>query len=305
MQSAEFKNQCVRDLAWAVSSPPLIARLSNQCAWPDSRWYRTIYQQTLPWFRRLDLDPAELEDLLGRQKDRRLGKYFETLWLYWLSHYSRYDIVENNVQINIDGETLGEIDFIVFDKYTNKTIHWELAVKFYLGVDNTREMHNWHGPNLRDRLDIKVDHLLHRQSMLSRDKRVTQWLKQQGIDIDECAVVLKGRLYFPWSVKPENRSLVDMLPALCAPELLYGWWFKQSEFDENYPAEQTFAPLINSGWLEKIPTDSVDKFSTKNDIFKTLSNNVVRLPLHLQLENPCHSWDRAFLVEENWGQQIT
>ncbi len=53
-------------------------------------------------------------------------------------------------------------------------------------------MINWHGPNLRDRLDIKVDHLLHRQSVISRDQRVAQWLKRRDLQIDSCAVILKG-----------------------------------------------------------------------------------------------------------------
>jgi len=199
---SEFRHQCVRDLAWAIASPPLhsqvVSKAPQHCVWPTSQWYQQLYDESLPWLKKLDSDPSALEALIGKQRDRRLGKYFETLWFYWLKFSPRYEIVENNVQVIIDGETLGEIDFIVFDKITRQTIHWELAVKFYLGHGDTREMKNWHGLNLRDRLDIKVDHLLHKQSMISKDRRVKQWLHRHKIKIDQCAVILKGRLYYPW-----------------------------------------------------------------------------------------------------------
>ena len=298
--TAIFNNQSVRDLAWAVSSPPLISNSSHYCAWPESEWYRQIFEETLPWLKTLDADPAELDELLASQKDRRLGKYFETLWYFWLSHHQHYDVVENNVQIIIDGETLGEIDFIVFDKTTKKTIHWELAVKFYLGAGNTREMCNWYGPNLRDRLDIKVEHLISRQSVISKDQRVVQWLTSQGIRIDQCTVILKGRLYFPWAAKQAGCLIRTMLPLQCSQELLYGWWFQRCEFDEEFDYRQQFEPLINNGWLEKIPTDTRKDLHTKMDIFKAVSTKEVRLPLHVQLCSARHSWDRAFLVEPGW-----
>jgi hypothetical protein len=129
-----FKHQSVRDLAWAISSPPLVLQPDQSCRWPDSRWYQCAYEESLPWFRKVDEDPSELEDMLDKQKDRRLGKVFETLWLYWFSHHPRYEVIENNLQIIVDGETLGEIDFIVFDKVSNQMVHWEVAVKFYLGA---------------------------------------------------------------------------------------------------------------------------------------------------------------------------
>jgi hypothetical protein len=122
-QSAEFKHQSVRDLAWAIVSPPLIAQPSGVCRWPQQFWFERQYEDTLSWLNTLDQDPAELEELLSGQKDRRLGKYFETLWFYWFSHHPRYQIIENNLQIIIDGETFGEMDIIVFDKLTKKTTH--------------------------------------------------------------------------------------------------------------------------------------------------------------------------------------
>jgi len=306
---SQFKHQPVRDLAWAVDSPPLIAQLSHRCLWPESRWYQHIAEETLPWLISVDADPAELDELLARQKDRRLGKYFETLWFYWLSHHKRYQIIANNLQIILDGETLGEIDFIVFDRATKRTIHWELAVKFYLGVGDTREMSNWYGPNLHDRLDIKVQHLMHRQSLITIDPRVVQWLKYNDLSVEECAVILKGRLYYPWPhllPSGQKNSLIDIVsPPPCAPDHLNSRWLRLSQFDEEFDNKQRFLPLINRGWLENIPTLSESVTYSKELVFEAISNNVMQLPLHLQLCEPRRSWDRVFLVGNNWPDKIS
>ena len=289
----EFKHQSVRDLAWAVCSPPLISNLSTSCVWPESRWFKQIFEQTLLWLLAIDEDPVQLEKLLAEQKDRRLGKYFETLWYFWLCHNPRYQVIEHNLQIIIDGETLGEIDFIVLDKVTKKIMHWEVAVKFYLGVGDTSEMINWHGPNLRDRLDIKVDHLLHRQSVISRDQRVAQWLKRRGLQIDNCAVILKGRLYYPW-----QQNVVS--PEKCCADHLRSWWLNTEQFAQEFDDEQRFLPLINSGWMERIPTLCVKKSYNKKSLYETVSNKSIRLPLHLALCNPSYTRDRLFLVGLEW-----
>ena len=234
--------------------------------------------------------------------------YFETLWLYWLRHNKRYQIIEHNLQIIIDGETLGELDLIVFDRVTKQTAHWELAIKFYLGIGDTREMSNWHGPNLHDRLDIKVSHLLHRQSLITKDRRVAKWLKQNGIDIDACAVILKGRLYYPWLVssreEPGGSVMNVVSPLQCSSDHLNSRWLRLSQIDQAFGSKQCFVPLINRGWLEKIPTLNEIQTISKKSLFESISNNGVRLPLHVQLDKPQHSWDRVFLVGENWADKI-
>ena len=300
----EYKHQAVRDLAWAVSSPPLILQQSHPCLWPPADWFLQLAKDALPWLASIDEDPVELEALITGQKDRRLGKYFETLWFYWLSHNKRFDIVENNVQIIIDGETLGEIDFVLFDNVTRQTIHWEVAVKFYLGIGDTREMCHWHGPQLRDRLDIKVQHLRQRQSLISKDPRVSRWLSTQGIHIDQCAVILKGRLYYPWACFGQHgqngRLATALMPAECAPGHLFSGWLTQSQFVEVFDESQLFMPLIDKGWLEKIPTHFEGELFNKKTLVEIISDDAMRFPLHVQLCNPHSSVDRVFIVDDDW-----
>ena len=300
----KYKHQSVRDLAWVVSSPPLILQRSHPCLWPQAKWFQQIARDTLPWLAIIDEDPAELEALIAGRKDRRLGKYYETLWFYWLSHSKRYDIVENNIQIIIDGETLGEIDFVLFDNVTRQTVHLEVAIKFYLGAGDTREMCHWHGPNLRDRLDIKVQHLRHRQSLISKDQRVSGWLNMQGIQIDQCAVIFKGRLYYPWDYLQDyvqnGHQITSLMPAEGASEHLFSWWMTLNQMDKVFDKNQRFIPLINKGWLERIPTPCEEELLDKKAVIDAVSNRTLRLPLHLQLCNPHDGLDRVFVVDESW-----
>jgi len=317
MFSVKFKHQSVCDLVWAISSPPLVSHTTQPCLWPDSQWYKYVYEESLPWLERLDDDPSELENMLAQQKDRRLGKYFETLWFYWFSKHPRYEILENNLQIIIDGETLGEIDFIVLDKTSKQTVHWEVAVKFYLGVDDTSKMSNWHGPNLRDRLDIKVQHLLQRQSVVSKDQRVRQWLTEKGLYIDQCAVILKGRLYYPWHsqksyvaqdvvrLRLEEVLMARSSPPQCSAEHLRSWWFKENQFDAEFDNNQCFLPLIKQGWMESISTVIGKDCYTKKQIFNTVSDKKWRFPLQVQIQKPSYTGDRVFIVEENWPENKT
>lgn len=313
MLSSKYKHQSVRDLAWAILSPPLIYQAEHSCFWPNTQWYQRIFEETIPWFDDLDEDPSELEAMLDNQKDRRLGKYFETLWFYWFSKNPRYEVLANNLQIIFDGETLGEIDFIVLDKVTGKTVHWEVAVKFYLAVGDTSLMSNWHGPNRRDRLDIKFEHLAQRQSMLSKDPRVNEWLLKKGIKVNQCGVILKGRLYY--SFEHEMASMekhgIDCVsddslmkisaPRQCAPAHLRSWWFRERQFNERFDNQQIFLPLIKNGWMESIPTSNQKDYYIKSYINKTVADKVLRLPLHLQVCKSRHSWDRVFIVDETWS----
>ncbi len=329
--NSKFRNKAVRDLAWAISTPPIISSELHPCCWPTSSWYQSIYKETLAWFNELDRDCSSLDSLLAKQKDRRLGKYFEILWFYWLSHHPRYEVLAHNLQIIIDGETLGEMDFILFDKKNKQVLHWEVAVKFYLGVDDTAQMQNWHGPNLRDRLDVKVDHLLHKQSTISKDARVAEWLRKQGFSIDRCAVILKGRLYYHWhqfddrkvdggKLKTEKREDIskdndevaekgvsglitsEQSPAHSSVDHLRSCWFRKSEFNEYFPEQQHFSPLINRGWLAGLSVAGANKMITKGELFKTLSNDELRLPMHLQLYRGDKAEARIFLVEDNWAK---
>ena len=233
--------------------------------------------------------------MLAAQKDQRLGSYFETLWSFALQLNPRYQLIERNLQIHDGERTLGEMDFIVLDNETGRYAHWELAIKFYLGVDDTVNLDAWHGPGKKDRLDLKVDHLLSRQTLLSTHPVAKALLKQRGIVIDDCAVILKGRLFYPWQqCGPEYH------PHTANPAHLGGQWLTRQQLMQSYGAQARFVPLIRSGWMAKIPMQQASDAYSTGGLMRLVDGGQYRLPLHvIRLEGDVEE-ERLFIVDNNW-----
>ncbi|MFT5447491.1 MAG: hypothetical protein ACI9DC_002666 [Gammaproteobacteria bacterium] len=192
----------LRDLIWAVSSPSLIT--------PRRGWPRAFdYVPTAKTLYRLEhTDTQLLDQHLARCETRFLGSYFEALWEFFFVHDPRFNVVAKNLQIHDAHRTLGEFDFIVFDRQANKHLHLELAVKFYLGVSETNTHpytdgeNLWIGPQARDRLDIKIARVLGHQLTLHQQPLAQQQLRVLGVDTLEPQLLIKGYLFQPQTALP-------------------------------------------------------------------------------------------------------
>jgi len=235
-----YKNPLVRDLAWALSSPPLLQRSDPHVNWLENGWFKQISGHYGDVLEQLDKDPRPLQEMVSAQKDRRLGGYFETLWHFWLSSNRRYRLLFANLPLRAGSRTLGEFDFLVQDKVTGKTLHWEIAVKFYLGVADTSQPANWLGPAQRDRLDIKTNRLLNHQGRLSHCPEAVQRLEQLGIQVDETWLILKGRLFYPGGVNANT-------PHGAYPDHLRGFWIDQRSLSSLQAS--VWLPLERNQWL--------------------------------------------------------
>ena len=111
--AARYRHRCVADLAWAVSSPPLLLGRPGDCTWFESDWYLDHYREIEARLHQLDRDPVMLESLLAAQKDQRLGNYFETLWSFALELNPRYRLVERNLQIIDISNNLGDAKSLI------------------------------------------------------------------------------------------------------------------------------------------------------------------------------------------------
>jgi len=289
-----YQHRCVSDLAWAVSSPPLLDYRGGGCRWFSGEWYREQYRQIEGQLAEIDRDPARLEGLLAAQKDQRLGNYFETLWAFALEMSPRYSLVERNLQI-VDGQhTLGEMDFIVHDNDTGRHAHWELAIKFYLGIGDTARHDAWHGPGKKDRLDLKINHLLSRQTRLSSNPVARAELERRGIEIGDCAVILKGRLFYPW-----QRGGPGRFPLYANPLHPDGAWLTRRQVLHSYGADARFMPLIRSGWMAGGPVSPERAFSIK-DLLHMVDGGQLRLPLHVSRLGAAPEQERLFIVDNDW-----
>ena len=294
----KYRHDVVRDLAWAIASPPLMLSDRPGCEWFDDAWYQHRYNDSTDWLQALDQDPAPLLAVVAAQKDRRLGNYFETLWAYWLEANQRYDLLARNLPIREGGDTLGELDFIVRDNLSGLNYHWEVAVKFYLGVADTRQPDHWYGPGRRDRLDLKLKHLRERQSQICHLPQTQELLSEKGIDVAGCAVILKGRLFYP------HGQSIQRPPQGACDSHLRSYWFRLAEFRLLTNDEDLFRPLLKSGWMSDhdVPEGAAGNYRWR-ELEAAIEQNEYRLPLCLARISG-DRYSRLFLVPDDWGQAL-
>lgn len=240
-----FKSRLVRDLAWVISSPPLITGEFNDTRWWNHQDCLNEFADCLPLLKKLDKNPEPLQTHLDKIKSKRLGYRFEGLIAYWLKISPNYKMLLRNIQIIKEGHTFGEIDFIIQELKSQKTIHLEVSVKFYLGSPPYEDSYRWFGTNVQDQLGKKVEHLKTHQTQLG--KKHESFLEELGFKINQRHCILKGRLFYP--------STVDVPPHGAASNHLRGRWVQGAEKSNS----GLFYPLEKSEWLAELNHEDFDE----------------------------------------------
>ncbi|HEX4940688.1 MAG TPA: DUF1853 family protein, partial [Candidatus Kapabacteria bacterium] len=281
-----FRSPAVRDLAWAILSPTLIAAPdASQHTTPA--WYEQAFLAIESHLHELDKDDSKLVQHLTTPATPRLGIWFERLWSYWLQHNGRYELLAANLQVKQDEKTRGEFDFIVRDSHADEIEHWELAIKFYLGIPPLHSANHWFGPNLQDRLDLKFQHLVERQLPLSQSHAGQQICAERGWTVKRRRLISKGRLYLP-GMETESHP---PLPKCIDTHALLGHWLTQQEFQRAarpFPAA-AYRHLTKSEWMVSQARQSVS-FSN------ILSQVQQSYPVQIQVEGWGEQALRLFVV---------
>jgi hypothetical protein len=221
-----FRQPAVRDLAFALASPPLLSHWPTEFAphrtieLPDYQFWQSHFQRYLPRLRALDDDPTELNQILAKLSSSRLGIRFEALLSFWLNdrsnHWHDFELLAKNIQLKDEKRTIGEVDFIIENKLTGEIEHWELSLKFYLG-EGALQPYKWRGLNDRDTFGRKIKHTLHKQFNVD-----CIYLPELGEKtIQKRVAIFKGRLFYPDQVS-ENAK--ESLASWLGPEHLRGTW---------------------------------------------------------------------------------
>ena len=254
-----FTNRLVRDLAWVIASPPLVSGSFNNTLWWNHAKCLIEFEDCLPMLLELDINPTPLDEYLNRFKTARLGLRFESFVAFWLNISPNYELLTKNLQIIEELEkgshTHGEIDFIIKDLNTNRIIHLEVAVKFYLGTAPFDNPFRWFGINTRDQFGKKVTHLKQHQTQLSC--KFSKYLKEKGYVIDEQQCLLKGRLFYPIGK--------DEPPSGAAKNHLRGRWVQSPHEFKN----ESLYPLDKKDWLSVLSKEDLIKLDCQSNLLNS------------------------------------
>lgn len=189
----------MRDLAAACFGEPLLFAAAIAGAHSTVQDLRPeLTQARRQWLCALDDNPEPLLTFLSRPGGNRVGLYFERLWQFFLSADPATELLAHNLPVHVAGRTLGEFDCLYYCRERDVHVHLELAVKWYLGIaprDDART--RWLGPDARDTLALKLQHMLRRQIRLGQHAAATPVLAPLGITRLEKAIVLRGSLFQP------------------------------------------------------------------------------------------------------------
>jgi uncharacterized protein len=341
----QLNNPYVRDLAWALYSPALLVSLPNDSAYNEySLNQQTASTLELQWLMQLDHNPHPLIELLNQRHSTRLGIYFESLWRFYLS--TQQSLLAHNLQVNDKHQTLGEMDFLY--KTTSSSHpprhainHAEAAVKFYLGCPNAYRENTdaalltdrestqkvpadwaaWIGPNAKDRLSLKMPHMLNHQLRLTRHplaKQLMSGLCSEGNNSGLAGIVpeliLRGRFFYHF----KNRIPA---PTGANPRHQQAEWCYITEMEEYVTSklrgseELRWVLLERNQWFSILPISSDTEISYSS---KTIIENISKPIGGLQpfqhpmlvaiLKSTDDGWVeeiRAFIMPQHWPENLS
>jgi hypothetical protein len=192
------------------------------------------------------LKDSESIDLPVIPQGTLLGKRAEYFFRFCVEQSNNYDLLLSNTQVFKGKITIGELDYIIKKKRTNTTIHIELVYKFYIykpeiTSDKTsqilQELNRYQGPNGRDNLVRKLDHLKNQQLPLLYAPETTELLKNHDIEVTRIKqkVCFLAHVFIPhqlWSYKFEyiNKSSI------------VGYYYKYQAFTKAETKNSYFLP---------------------------------------------------------------
>ena len=269
--------------------------LMTEQSFDPKRYLPSDYLETL---RIWDREPTLLPGALAETPPRRLGFYFERLYESLLTDLLGWEILLKNQQVQAQGRTVGELDFVVLNKSDNQIEHHEIAVKFYLGVPDQDGPDRWHGPNAKDRLDLKTTRLLDHQSQLTHRPEARHLLAQHGIkDPLVSRVFMPGYLFYP-----DARAADISVPPTTPANHLRGTWYYATQLGQTDIAR--CVPLHKPHWIGPWTQDTEpDAAASQAALLAVTRHKVPTLFAEMGQEQKLGIWAeqrRFFVVPDTW-----
>lgn len=287
---AGLRTPALRHIAWMLTAPQLVEDAAS--------FHPRIHvsASALEILRAWDNHPEKLPASLAAAP-RRLGLYFEHLYVALMSDLFGWSIVTRNLPIRSSARTLGELDFLLRNPASGAVEHHEIAIKFYLGhCDDVDKTVRWYGPDSRDRLDLKIKRLLDHQCRLTKLPETQATLDALGLPQPTRArVFMPGYLFYPL-----DAELVS--PASAAADHLRGYWLSFSELASKDTS--TWVALDKPHWLGSWRQgDMPDPDRSKQVLQLVQTKNYPRLFAALEPLPDGSTWReraRYFVVPDSW-----
>ncbi|MFK7799823.1 MAG: DUF1853 family protein [Aureispira sp.] len=169
-----------------------------------------------------------------------LGKRAEYFLYYYLQQQQDISILTHNLQIIEQKRTIGELDFLYYNKQEQQSYHLEQVYKFYIYCPSAeqQDLEAWIGPNKKDSLVQKLDKLRSRQFPLLHHPATQATLQQQGIDTSHIQPQLsfKAALFTPWPTTFPSHSTLN-------PACWQGHWITWFAFvQKKWTGDHFFVP---------------------------------------------------------------
>ncbi len=293
-------NQTVRDLEWVIFSPPLITEIENS----GIAFLEKVFSiEEENFFHKLltalEKNPSELIDFIQSKNTRLLGKYFEALLEYALIKSPYKKLIASNLQINSNGKTIGELDFIYRNLIEEKIIHLEAAGKFFIAINREELL----GPNPNDSLEKKIDKIKTNQISLSSSNEGKEELKSLGIDEEVFPrALIKGYLFYP----NENNSL----PNYINPNHMRGNVLRENDFKMLKVNSCKWKILDRKEWVSPFATKDEKILCDLETLREKVGNYFAKenYPLLIsKLESKGEIYlesERYFIISNNWPKDF-
>lgn len=160
-------------------------------------------------------------------KTLRLGKYVERLVSFELSQQKNITVLAENIQIQKDKLTLGELDCLLLED--GRPVHLEIIYKFYLYDPSigTTEIHHFIGPNRKDSLLQKLTKLKEKQLPLLYSEACKPYLENLNLNAEDITqkVYFKAQLFLPFTNKDINLECLNN-------DCVSGFYIKETELNQ-------------------------------------------------------------------------
>lgn len=197
----------------------------------------SLFHYPLPYPAADDLPPTRLP--IGKQMELRL--------LAALEADPRYEVLAHGLQIQDDGITRGELDFLIRDTQDGQMLHIELVHKYYIydPALGESEHERWIGPNYKDRLSYKLEKLRDHQFPLLQHPLTRPYLSALGLAAEQIA----QRLCFSAELYAAHDQQVTPNESSISPEALRGKYYRYSQASEALPAEAQYYLCSKQDWI--------------------------------------------------------